>query len=124
MLVSQSRSFEEQGDVAEESAGTQFGTAVSGKVAAAGAAATVIRPGSPQNKYVGAGVIQRAPGPATGWVLASPAGRLLADLKPAGGVQLERFAGREVGVLGMRWSQKDQRDVIEVRGLEPVQLKR
>lgn len=126
MLVSQSRSFEEQGDVAEESAGTQFGTAVSGDVAAAaaGAAATVIRPGSPQNKYVGAGVIQRAPGPATGWVLASPAGRLLADLKPAGGVQLERFAGREVGVLGMRWSQKDQRDVIEVRGLEPVQLKR
>jgi len=124
MTVSQSRSIEERGEVAEEPAGTQFGTAVSGEVAATGAAEAVIRPGSPQNKYVGAGVIQRAQGPASGWVLASPSGKLLADLKPAGGVQLERFAGREVGVLGMRWSQKDQRDVIEVRGLEPVQLKR
>lgn len=126
LLVSRSRALEGQGEAAEESAGTQFESPVSAEVPAAAAAAgeSVIRPGSPQNKYVGAGVIQRAPGSATGWVLASPAGKLLADLKPAGGVQLERFAGRDVGVLGMRWSQKDQRDVIEVRGLEPVQLKR
>jgi hypothetical protein len=47
---------------------------------------------------------------------------VLANLKPAAGVQLERFAGRQVGILGMRWSQKDQRDMIEVRGLEPVHL--
>lgn len=139
LLVSQSREVPGQGGEADGSDEALFGTAVAGSagLSAAPAAApvaapaaetgssdNVIRPGSPQNKYVGAGVIQRAQGVAGGWVLASPSGRLLADLKPAAGVQLERFAGREVGVLGMRWSQKEQRDVIEVRGLEPVQLRR
>jgi len=131
-LVSQSREVAEQGGVAEGSDGALFGTALAGSEASSaaptaavpGASDNVIRPGSPQNKYVGAGIVQRVQGTATGWVLASPAGKQLADLKPATGVQLERFAGREVGVLGMRWSQKEQRDVIEVRGLEPVQLKR
>ena len=113
MLVSQSRSVAEQ-SVSAEAAVEPLTAAVSG--------AGVIRPGSPQNKYVGAGIVQRSPDAGGAWVLTAPAGKVLANLKPAAGVQLERFAGRQVGILGMRWSQKDQRDMIEVRGLEPVQL--
>jgi hypothetical protein len=113
MLVSQSRSVAEQ-SVSTEAAVEPLTAAVSG--------AGVIRPGSPQNKYVGAGIVQRSPDAGGAWVLTAPAGKVLANLKPAAGVQLERFAGRQVGILGMRWSQKDQRDMIEVRGLEPVQL--
>ena len=113
MLVSQSRSVAEQ-SVSTEAAVEPLTAAVSG--------AGVIRPGSPQNKYVGAGIVQRSPDAGGAWVLTAPAGKVLANLKPAAGLQLERFAGRQVGILGMRWSQKDQRDMIEVRGLEPVQL--
>ncbi|MFM7059342.1 MAG: hypothetical protein ACKO2P_20710 [Planctomycetota bacterium] len=82
----------------------------------------VIRPGSPENRFVGAGIVQRSPGPAPAWVLMAPSGRVLADLKTNGRLQLEQFVGRQVGVQGSRWSQKDRRDIIDVTAVEPVRL--
>jgi hypothetical protein len=82
----------------------------------------VIRPGSPENRFVGAGIVQRSQEPASTWVLMAPSGRILADLKTSGRVPLEQFLGRQVGVQGSRWSQKDRRDIIEVTAVEPVTL--
>jgi hypothetical protein len=82
----------------------------------------VIRPGSPENRFVGAGIVQRAPGTAATWVLAAPSGKILADLKVSGRLPLEQFEGRQVGVQGSRWSQKERRDIIEVTAVEPVRL--
>ena len=84
--------------------------------------AQVIKPGSPENRFVGAGVVQRANGQAAGWVLMSPSGKVLADLKPSPRIPLDQFLGKQVGVQGSRWSQKDRRDVIEVTALESVRL--
>lgn len=89
-------------------------------------ASNVIMPGSPQNQYIGAGIVQRVadatPG-STGYVLAAPSGKILADLKAGGNVNLETFVGQQVGIQGSRWSEKEKRDVIEVSNLEPVRLR-
>jgi hypothetical protein len=84
---------------------------------------SVIKPGSPQNRFVGAGIVQRAPGQTAAWILMTPSGKVLADLKPASNLPLDQFLGRQVGVQGSRWSQKDRRDIIEVTALEPVRLR-
>ncbi|MEY3457031.1 MAG: hypothetical protein RL215_188, partial [Planctomycetota bacterium] len=67
---------------------------------------TVIKPGSPQNRFVGAGIVQHAPGQTNGWILMTPSGKVLADLKPAPNLPLDQYLGRQVGVQGSRWSQK------------------
>lgn len=89
-------------------------------------ASNVILPGSPQNQYVGAGIIQKvaeaSPG-STGYVLAAPSGKILADLKPTGNINLDAFVGQQVGVQGSRWSEKEKRDVIEVSNLEAVRIR-
>lgn len=82
----------------------------------------VIRPGSPENRFVGAGIVQRSSGAVPAWVLMAPSGQILADLKTSGRLRLEQFAGQQVGVQGSRWSQKDRRDIIEVTAVEPVRL--
>jgi hypothetical protein len=82
----------------------------------------IIKPGSPENRFVGAGIVQRAAGQAAAWVLMTPSGKVLADLKPSPRVAMDQFLGRQVGVQGSRWSQKDRRDVIEVTAVEPVRL--
>ncbi|MGV2338339.1 MAG UNVERIFIED_CONTAM: hypothetical protein LVR18_31200 [Planctomycetaceae bacterium] len=82
----------------------------------------IIRPGSPENRFVGAGIVQRAPGQAASWILMSPSGQALADLKTSGRISLDQFVGSQVGVQGSRWSQKDRRDVIDVTGVEYVRL--
>jgi hypothetical protein len=73
----------------------------------------VIAPGSPQNRFVGAGIVQKVgEGEAggSGYVLMAPSGKILADLKPTGNVRLEDFAGvgQQVGVQGSRWSEKEE----------------
>lgn len=82
----------------------------------------IIKPGSPENRFVGAGVVQCAAGQAAAWVLMTPSGKVLADLKPSPRVAMDQFLGRQVGVQGSRWSQKDRRDIIEVTAVEPVRL--
>jgi hypothetical protein len=52
----------------------------------------------------------------------TPSGKVLADLKPSPRIAMDQFLGRQVGVQGSRWSQKDRRDVIEVTAVEPVRL--
>ncbi len=85
----------------------------------------VITPGSPQNRFVGAGIVQRADDPAqgTGFVLMSPTGKVLADLRTTGNVSLDAYLGQQVGVQGTRFSEQEKRDVIEVTSLEQVQIR-
>lgn len=85
----------------------------------------VITPGSPQNRFVGAGIVQKSgDGEAgAGYVLMAPSGKILADLKPTGNVRLEDFVGQQVGVQGSRWSEKEKRDIIEVSACESVRIR-
>jgi hypothetical protein len=85
----------------------------------------VITPGSPQNRFVGAGIVQKVGDsePGAGYVLMAPSGKILADLKPTGNVRLEDFVGQQVGVQGSRWSEKEKRDIIEVSALESVRIR-
>ena len=87
--------------------------------------ASVITPGSPQNRFIGAGIVQRAADSTqgSGYVLMSPAGKVLADLKTTGSVSLDAYLGQQVGVQGTRFSEKEKRDIIEVSALEQVQLR-
>ena len=89
------------------------------------AASGVITPGSPQNRFVGAGIVQKVGDsePGAGYVLMAPSGKILADLKPTGNVRLEDFVGQQVGVQGSRWSEKEKRDIIEVSALESVRIR-
>lgn len=84
-----------------------------------------LRAGDPRNRYIGAGIVQRASdeGSASSYVLVTPAGKVLADLKPSSGVRLEDYLGQQVGVLGSRWSEESKRDFIEVSGLEAVLIR-
>lgn len=86
----------------------------------------VIKPGSPQNRFIGAGIVQRVEDASqgSGFVLMSPTGKVLADLKTTGGVSLDSYIGKQVGVQGTRFSEQEKRDVIEVSALEQVQLRR
>ena len=85
----------------------------------------LITPGSPQNRFIGAGIVQRAPDASQGggYILTSPSGKLLAELKPTVGVSLDAWVGQQVGVQGTRFSEKEKNDVIEVSTLERVQLR-
>ncbi|MCX7387161.1 MAG: SH3 domain-containing protein [Planctomycetales bacterium] len=89
------------------------------------ASASVITPGSPQNRFVGAGIVQRATDATqgSGYVLMSPAGKVLANLKTTGNVSLDAYLGQQVGVQGTRLSEKEKRDIIEVSAVEQVQLR-
>ena len=84
--------------------------------------AGVITPGSAQNRFVGAGIVQKA-SEGNAYVLMAPSGKILADLKPTGNVSLEEFVGQQVGVQGSRWSEKEKRDIIEVSALEAVRIR-
>jgi hypothetical protein len=87
-------------------------------------------PGNPPvsgKRFDGAGVVQKsATGPigAPPYVLAAPNGKLLAFLQGPEGVDLEKFVGFSVGVYGKRgFNESLQADLIEVRELQPVQLR-
>ncbi len=114
-------------------AGAPTAVPSAGDVIAVGASGTdgsppstnVLPASSPQNRYIGAGIVQRvaAEGQSSGFVLMTPSGRVLADLKPTGDVRLEAFVGQQVGVQGSRWSENDKRDMIEVSALETVRIR-
>jgi hypothetical protein len=86
---------------------------------------SLLTPGSPQNRFIGAGIVQRADDSSqgSGYVLMSPGGKVLADLKASGNVSLDAYLGQQVGVQGTRFSEQEKRDVIEVSALEQVQLR-
>jgi hypothetical protein len=80
-----------------------------------------------QQQFDGAGIVQRMAKTFPGgpeFVLISPEGRMLSFLQPAPGIDLNRFNGRSVGVVGQRVHRNDwNADVIAVRSLQPVQLR-
>lgn len=106
-----------------DSAADDFGSVETPAAVASAPANGVLAPGSPQNQYIGAGIVQRADDAGQGFVLASPSGKVLAELKSTGSVKLDNFVGQQVGVLGSRWSEQNKRDIIEVSGLEAVRIR-
>lgn len=81
----------------------------------------------PQQKFDGAGIIQRSAVAVPGYpahVLLAPNGQILAYLQPTADMDLNRYLGQPMGVIGTRTYRTDlQSDFIEVRGLVPVQLR-
>ena len=81
-------------------------------------------PGSPP--LDGAGIVQRAAatfpnGPRH--VLLAPNGRILAYLQAGGGVNLDAYVGRQMGIMGLRaYHPELQTDLIIVRAMIPVRL--
>jgi hypothetical protein len=78
-------------------------------------------------KLAGAGIVSRAvvnfPG-APRHLLLAPDGRMLAFLQPRGNLDLDRYAGHAMGVVGERSHRADlQADVILVDSIVPVRLK-
>ncbi len=77
-------------------------------------------------RFDGAGIVQRAATAGTGtpaYVLITPQGRVLAYLQPAGGLNLEPYVGKAMGIYGQRSYRPDLRmDAIIVRSLTPVRL--
>lgn len=78
-------------------------------------------------QFDGAGIVQRMAKTFPGgpqYVLISPEGKMLSFLQTTPGVDLNRYNGRPVGVMGQRVHRNDwNADVIAVRSLQPVQLR-
>ncbi|HEV8002657.1 MAG TPA: hypothetical protein VGP63_22410 [Planctomycetaceae bacterium] len=74
----------------------------------------------------GAGIIQRAAATSPNGprhVLLAPNGRILAYLQAGGGVNLDAYVGRPMGIMGARAYRPElQTDLIVVRGIIPVRL--
>jgi hypothetical protein len=78
-------------------------------------------------KFDGAGIVKKLaqsfPGGPT-YVLISPEGKALTFLQPTPGVDLDRYDGKAMGIIGSRARREDwSSDVITVRSLQPVQLR-
>lgn len=77
--------------------------------------------------FDGAGIVRRLATSYPGgpqYVLVSPDERVLAVLQPNPGVDLSRYNGRAMGIIGQRFHRPEwNADVINVRGLQPVQLR-
>ena len=81
---------------------------------------------SPAGGYIGAGLLQRGVDDKSSYLLTSPAGKVLAHVKAdeSGGIDLESYVGRSVGLRGSRWfDDKLKSDYIEVSGLEEVRIR-
>jgi hypothetical protein len=85
----------------------------------------------PQNgaapQFDGAGIVQKMAKTFPGgpqFVLLAPDGRMLSFLLPGQGVDLNRFNGQTMGIVGQRVHRNDwNADAITVRSLQPVQLR-
>ncbi|MEX0702757.1 MAG: SH3 domain-containing protein [Planctomycetales bacterium] len=79
-------------------------------------------------RFDGAGIVQRAAGAPPGapaHALVAPNGRILAYLQAEPGIDLDRHVGHELGLYGERGYRSDLgTDLLRVRGLVPVRLKR
>lgn len=92
----------------------------------AGQTPIVRQPARPQPRFDGAGIIQRAASARGGarHVLLALDGRVLAYLQGAPGVNLDRFLGQSMGLLGPRQFRRDlNTDFMVVRQLTPVRLR-
>ncbi len=100
--------------------------AAPGSAAPVGAAPPANKPTNPGG-FVGAGLVQPMARTFSGgpqYALIAPDGRLLAYLQAAQGVDLRRYNGQAMGIIGERQFRQDWgADTIVVRGLQPVQLK-
>jgi hypothetical protein len=85
------------------------------------------QPAANPPQFDGAGIVQRMAKSFPGgpqFVLISPEGKMLSFLQSTPGIDLNRFSGRSVGVVGQRTHREDwNADVIAVRGLQAVQLR-
>lgn len=85
------------------------------------------QPGAAQ-QFDGAGIVRRLQNSFNGgpqFVLVSPDERVLCILQPTPGVDLNRYNGKPMGVIGQRYRREEwNMDVINVRGLQPVQLRK
>ncbi len=80
-----------------------------------------------RNRYVGAGVIQRSATAASSgpYILTTPSGKILAQLRAQGEVDLGQYVGQQVGLHGTRSFKEELKgDLIEVSSLEPVRIRR
>ncbi len=88
--------------------------------------ANATQPANPSG-FAGAGVVQPMARTFPGgpqFVLIAPSGKLLAYLQPTPGVDLRRYNGQSMGIIGDRQFRQDWgADTITVRGLQPVQLR-
>ena len=103
-------------------AGQPIASAVPG-----GAPAThATQPANPTG-FAGAGLVQPMAKTFPGgpqFALIAPSGRLLAYLQPTQGIDLRRYHGQPMGIVGDRQFRQDWgADTITVRGLQPVQLR-
>jgi hypothetical protein len=77
--------------------------------------------------FDGAGIVQKLSKTFPGgpqFVLIAPDGRFLTFLLPGPGVDLNRFNGRSMGIVGQRQRREDwNADILVVRNLQPVQLR-
>ena len=77
-------------------------------------------------KYDGAGIVQRSALSSPGWpqyVLLAPDGRVLSYLQAGPGVNLERYVGQSMGLVGPRNFRPDlNADLLVVRQAAPVKL--
>ena len=84
-------------------------------------------PLSPQGAFAGAGIVQSLARTFPGgpqFALITPSGKLLAYLQSADGIDLRRFVGNPMGLVGDRKFREDWgADTITVRGLQPVHLR-
>ncbi len=87
--------------------------------------AAAIPDGASTKVYVGAGYVQRGTASeGSGYLLLSTEGKVLAHLKPNGGVDLDKHIGHAVGVKGNRYFDKTLKsDRIDVTGLESVTIR-
>jgi hypothetical protein len=86
----------------------------------------VRQPAWQQPRFDGAGIIQRATSVRGGarHVLLAPDGRLLAYLQASPGINLDRFLGQSMGLIGPRQFRRDlNTDFLVVRQLTPVRLR-
>lgn len=78
-------------------------------------------------KYDGAGIVQRSALNRPGWpqhVLIAPDGRVLTYLQAGPGVDLDRYVGMSMGMIGQRGFRQDlNADLLVVRQAAPVRLK-
>ena len=79
-------------------------------------------------QYDGAGIVRRLQNSFQGgpqFVLVAPDERVLCILQPQPGIDLNRYNGRAMGIIGQRYRKEEwNMDVINVRGLQPVQLRK
>jgi len=84
-------------------------------------------PSQPKAQFDGAGIVQKMAKTFPGgpqFVLLSPDGKMLSFLQAGQGIDLNRYSGKAMGIIGQRVHRDDwNADMITVRSLQPVQLR-